>query len=122
MLAADLFPPNVAKQTSYAKLNDPIPVDVPAMQRVIQFIAQKRTKDDIVLLLDGRSRACRRVFEVAEEKLSASGEHSAVECWYVYVTPKKTEDPRVPGRACIFSQNNKETAISSLVRGRSKKR
>ena len=122
VLAADLFPPNVAKRGADAKLNDPMAVDGDRMKRVIDFIAQKRTKDDIVLLLDGRSRACRRVFELAEEKLSASGGHSVVECWYVYMTPKKTEDPRVSARNCLFSLNNKETAISSLLKGRTKKK
>ena len=90
--------------------------DVERMKRVIDFIAQKRTKDDIVLLLDGRSRSCRKVIEQAEERLAASGAHIVTECWYVYVVPMRQEDPRVPGRSCSFSTNNKETAMCSLTK------
>ena len=52
--------------------------------------------------------------EHAEEKLGASGAHTSVEFWIVYVLPKKTEDPRVPGKQNSFACNNKEVALCSL--------
>ena len=84
------------------------------MKRVLEFILNKRTKDDVVILFDGRSRLCRRVIEQSEEKIAASGAHTTTECWCVYVTPSKNEDPRVPGRQISFANNNKEVAICSL--------
>ena len=114
ILSADLFPPNLAKATSGGRLTDQIPVDSERMKRVIDFILQKRTKDDIVLLFDGRSRQCRKVIELAEEKLAASGAHAVAECWYVYLTHEKKDDPRVPGRQTSFIGNNKEVSYCSL--------
>ena len=69
------------------------------MRRVIDFIVQKRTKDDVVLLFDGRSKTCRRVMEEAEERLAAFGARSVTECWFVYLLPNKTQDPRIAARA-----------------------
>ena len=45
----------------------------------LDFICHTRTKEDIVLLFDGRSKQCRRVLEQAEEKLAASGAHLVAE-------------------------------------------
>ena len=65
------------------------------MKRVIEFIASKRAKDDLVILFDGRSRPCRKVMEATEDKLAASGAHAIVECWVVFVQLAKHEDARV---------------------------
>ena len=111
VLSADLFPPNVAKHGVRTSMSEPIAVDADRMKRVIDFILQKRTKDDLILLFDGRSRSCRRVMEQSEEKLAASGAHAVTECWFVFVVPSKTEDPRVPGKQASFVSNNKEVAI-----------
>ena len=68
VFSADLFPPNIAKHAASASLSDPIAADTERMQRVLEFIIQKRHKEDLILLFDGRSRACRRVMEEHEEK------------------------------------------------------
>ena len=78
------------------------------MKRVIDFIIQKRSKDDVVLFFDGRSKACRHVMEAAEERLAASGAHSPIECWFVDGLPNKTQDPRIPARQTSHMHNNKE--------------
>ena len=110
-----MFPPNLVKPlASGGSLVDQIAPDAERMKRVIDFITQKRSKDDIVLLFDGRSRACRKIIEKAEESLAASGAHQVAECWYVYLTPTKQQDPRVPGRQTSFNSNNKEVAMCSL--------
>ena len=114
ILSSELFPPNVAKSGTGGNLSVPIQPDVDRMKRVIEFIANKRTKDDIVVLFDGRSRQCRKIIELAEEKLAASGAHNIAEFWYVYVVPSKQADPRVPGRQTTFAANNREAAICSL--------
>ena len=114
VLSADLFPPNLAKHGAMASMSESIAVDADRMKRVIDFILQKRTKDDIVLLFDGRSRPCRRVIEQAEEKFAASGAHSVGECWCVHVLPSKAEDPRMPGRQTSWINNHREVAICSL--------
>ena len=108
VLSSDLFAPNVAKQSVSTSMCDQIPADVDRMRRVLYFIVQKRQKQDIILLFDGRSKSCRRVIEEFEEKMQASGAHPVQECWIVYVLPSKTEDPRIPGRHCNFVNNNKE--------------
>ena len=109
--AAELDPPNVGKQVGLAILSDQVPVDTDRVKRVLEFIVQKRTKDYIILLFDGRSRPYRRVMEQFDDKLAASGAHAVTECWLAYVFPTKTEDPRVPGRQTSFVSNNKEVLI-----------
>ena len=84
------------------------------MKRVVDFIVQKRTKDDIALFFDGWSKARRWVFEQAEEKIAASGAHSVTEFWIAYVVPPKKHGPRVPSRQVSFVTNNKEVAICGL--------
>ena len=89
MLSADLFPPNVAKHGPAVSLREPMAADVERTKRVLDFIVQKRQKDDLILLFDGRSRSCRRLMEQSEEKLSASGSHAVTECWCVFLVPPK---------------------------------
>ena len=78
VLSADLFPPNLVKHGISSSMYAPIEADKDKMKRVLEFIHQKRCKDDIVLLFDGRSRSCRKIFEDMEEKFAASGAHSIV--------------------------------------------
>ena len=96
-------------------LSEPIAVDAERMKRVIDFILQKRSKEDIVLLFDGRSKSGRRVMEQYENKLATSGVHAVNECWFVYALPQKNQDPRVPGKQTCFANNNREVAICSLA-------
>ena len=112
--SADLFPPNIAKHGASASLSDPIAADTERMKRVLEFIIQKRHKEDLILLFDGRSRACRRVMEEHEEKMAASGAHFVTECWCVYLVPTRKDDPRVPGRVTSFVTNNKEVMMCAL--------
>ena len=77
--------------------------DVDRMKRTIAFILQKRNKDDVVMLFDGRSRSCRKVIEQFEEQIAASGAYSVIEVWFVYMQPPKTADPRVAGRQVTFA-------------------
>ena len=114
VLSSELFPPNVAKHAGTASLTEPIACDADRMKRVIEFIANKRSKDDLVILFDGRSRQCRKELEAAEDKLAASGAHATVECWIVFVQPAKHEDPRAPGRQTNFAHNTREVAMCSL--------
>ena len=79
ILSAELFPPNIVKHGGETQMTSAISSDQERMKRVIEFIVQKRTKDDIVLLFDGRSKTCRRVMEAAEEKLAASGAQEAAQ-------------------------------------------
>ena len=119
IFSADLFPPNVSLYGKGAKgpsISDSIRADTDRMKRVLEFIVQKRSKDDLILLFDGRSKACRRVFEAAEEKLAASGAHSITECWIVYKTPSKFQDPRTPARQSSFVSNNREVVLGCLPR------
>ena len=115
VLSADLFPPNVVKHGLSTSMSEPIAADPERMKRVIEFILQKRRKDDIILLFDGRSRACRKVMELYEEQMKASGTHSVNESWNVFALPAKTEDPRILGRQTNFSLNNTEMAIISVA-------
>ena len=85
VLSSELFPPNVAKHATTANLSEPIASDADRMKRVIEFIASKRGRDNLVMLFDGRSRPCRKVMEATEGKLSATGAHALVECWITYV-------------------------------------
>ena len=47
VLSADVFPPNLVKQGASASLIEPLAGDTNAMKRVIEFMLQKRTKDDV---------------------------------------------------------------------------
>ena len=113
VLSADLFPPNVAKHGANAIMSDQIAVDAERMKRVNDFGLHKRIKDDVVLLFDGRSRACRKVMTQAVDKLGAFGAHAVTECWSVYVMTLKTEDDRVLGGQTSFVMNNREAVICS---------
>jgi hypothetical protein len=111
VLSADLFPPNLARDGVMTTMSHQIAVDPARMQSVIDFILQKRGKDDVVLLFDGRSRPCRKIMENNEDKMAASGAHTVNECWLVYVVPSKSADIRVPARQTSFASNNKEVAF-----------
>ena len=76
ILSSELFPPNVAKHGATTSMSVPVPADTDRMKRVIEFIAQKRGKGDLILFFDGRSRSCRRAMEESEEMLTASGAHT----------------------------------------------
>ena len=95
-------------------MTEPIASDADRMKRVIEFIASKRAKDDLVILFDGRSRPCRKVMEAAEDRLAASGAHALVELFIVFMQPAKHEDPRAPGRQTNFAHNTREVALCSL--------
>ncbi|CAK0791991.1 unnamed protein product [Prorocentrum cordatum] len=121
VLSAELFPPSVVKQGVKARLCEQLPCDEAKFKRVIEFSLQKRQKDDILIFLDGRSRANRRVSEALEAKLESGGPRAFVECWIVCEQPNKKEDPRSPARAHSYTKNNRETAIFSLpVKGQRK--
>ena len=113
ILSADLFPPNLTKHGKLGGLVEQIAVDTERMKRTISFMLQKRGKDDVVMLFDGRSRHCRKVMEQFEDDLTASGACGVTEVWFVYVQPSKTKDPRAPGRSVSFASNNKEAALFS---------
>ncbi|CAK0884989.1 unnamed protein product [Prorocentrum cordatum] len=113
-LSAELFPPNVVKQGVKARLCEQLPCDEAKFKRVIAFFLQRRQKDDILVFLDGRGRANRRVIEALEDKLESGGSHAFVECWIVCEQPNKKEDPRSPARAHSYTKNNRETAIFSM--------
>ena len=121
ILSADLFPPNLAKHGRPGGLTDQITVDTERLKRTIAFMLQKRGKDDVVMLFDGRSRQCRKVMEQFEDELAASGAYGVTEVWFVYVQPPKTQDPRAPGRSTNFASNNKEAALFSWPNGNMKK-
>ena len=52
------------------------------MKRVIEHMLQKRGKDDVIILFDGRSRPARHVFDEYEERLQANKE-KMIEVWIV---------------------------------------
>ena len=104
----------MAKHATTAKLSESIASDADRMKRVIEFIASKRAKDDVVILFDGRSRPCRKVMEAAEDKFAASGAHAMIELFIVFTHPTKNEDPRAPGRQTNFAHNTKLIAMCSL--------
>jgi hypothetical protein len=119
VLSADVFPPNLVKHGASASLIQPMAGDANAMKRVIEFILAKRTKDDVVLLFDGRSRAARKVMEQFEVRLAAPG--APIEIWIVYKEPSKEEDPRVPRRQSSFARINREVALVAVpARGNAK--
>ena len=95
--------PHVAKHGSTANLTEPIACDAERMKRVIEFIAHKRAKGDVVIFFDGRSRSCRKVMEAAEDKLAASGAHAMVELLIVFMQPAKHGYPRALGRQTSFA-------------------
>ena len=105
----------MSKHGVATNVSEPIAVDAERMIRMIDFILQKRLKDDIVLLFDGRSKTSRRVMDQYEDKLAASGAHAENECWFVYALPPKDQDPRAPGKQTCFANNNREVAICSLA-------
>ena len=108
IFSSELLPPNVAKHASTANLTQEIACDADRMKHVIEFIASKRSKDDLVILFDGRSRLCRKAMEAAETKLAASGAHTLVELFIIFRHPSKTEDPRAPGRQTNFVHKTKK--------------
>ena len=114
VVSAELFPPNVAKQGLETKLSEQPKVEKERFARTIEFIASRRCKDDLVILCDGRSRESRKVIESFEENLAASGAHAHIEHWIVYEQPKKNDDPRLPRKQMMFSNNNKEIMVCSL--------
>ena len=83
-------------------------------KRVLEFMANKRGKDDVLIIFDGRGKANRRVIESVEDKLAPAASHTLVECWCVYVQPAGKDDPRAARRAEGYSSNNKEMAFFSL--------
>ena len=83
------------------------------MKNTIASMLQKRGKDDIVILFDGRSKKCRKVIEIFEKELAADGAHVA-ELWLCYLEDlDKKHDPRVPSQVKNFSFNNKEVVLVS---------
>ena len=114
ILSAELFPPNVVKQGVKARLSDQVACDEVKFKRVVEFCLQKRQKDDIIIVLDGRSRASRRAAETFETKFESGGNHLFVECSLVYEEPSKKEDARTAARAWSYTKNNLEMAILSL--------
>ena len=114
VLSADLFAPNVAKHGAVSKLDEEIAVDAARLKRTLDFIAGKRSKEDLVILFDGRSKRCRRQIEDAEEQLAASGAHRVKEFWIVYSLPAKVDDPRASQRPSSFAANNREVCICSM--------
>ena len=120
VFSADMFPPNLAKPpASGGTIVEQVVPDAERTKRVIDFIVQKRARDDIVLLFDGRSRACRKVIEQAEESLAASGAHQIAECWYVFVAPPEGERR---ARATSATQLPQQQHGSCLVRLAQKRR
>jgi len=114
VLSAEVFPPNVVKQATTAGLAEAVAVDTKRMQAVIDFILAKRTKEDLILIFDGRSRGARRLMGEYEDKLAAGGAHRQPEIWVVYSTPEKSDDPRVPRKQTSFASNNREVVYSAL--------
>ena len=114
VVSAELFPPNLAKQGAKARLSEPMAADEEKFKRVLEFLASKRVKDDVIIMFDGRGRANRRVIEELEEKLGSGDSHQLVECWCVYVPPTRTQDPRAAARSPSYTSNTKEVAYFSM--------
>ena len=70
ILSAELFPPNVVKHGLIANMTEQMSLDKERFLRTIEFILHRRHKEDVVILCDGRGRACRRVVERFEEIVS----------------------------------------------------
>ena len=115
--SAELFPPNVVKQGLGTSMSEPCRVDEERSARVIEFIAGRRGKEDVVISGDGRARGARKLIEKFEGKLAASGAHAYVECWIVYKLACKSDDPRIPRKQAISRTTTKR---SSSVRWRQK--
>ncbi|CAK0876398.1 unnamed protein product, partial [Prorocentrum cordatum] len=113
ILSADLFPPNVVTQGAEARVNEQAACDGAKFKRVIEFFLRKRQKDDVLIFLDGMSRANRRVIESFDAKLGSGGTRAHVECWFVHEQQAKV-DPRSAARASSYTKNNRETAIFSM--------
>ena len=111
VVSAELFPPNLAKQGAKARLSEPMAADEAKLKKVLDFLASKRDKDDVLIMFDGRGKANRRLIDASE---GSSESHSLVECWCVYVQPTKKQDPRAPARAGSYTCNNKEIMFLSL--------
>ena len=73
-------------------MSDDPAVDDKAMRRVIEYILQKKQKDDIVILFDGRSRMARKIIMDFDTRLSPAPGVLPVEIWIVYKEPTKPED------------------------------
>ena len=114
VVSAELFPPNLAKQGAKARLSEPMAADEEKFKRVLEFLASKRVKDDVIIMFDGRGRANRRVIEELEEKLGSGDSHQLVECWCVYVPPTRTQDPRAAARSPSYTSNTREVAYFSM--------
>ncbi|CAK0868505.1 unnamed protein product [Prorocentrum cordatum] len=114
ILSAESFPPNVVKQGGKARMSEKMACGEAKFTRVVEFFLQKRQNDDILISLDGRSRANRRVIESFETKLESGGPRAHVECWFVHEQPTKEEDPRPAARASSYTKNNRETAIFAM--------
>ena len=114
VVSAELFPPNLAKQGAKARLSEPMAADEEELKRVLEFLASKRVKDDVIIMFDGRGRANRRVIEELEEKLGSGDSHQLVECWCVYVPPTRTQDPRAAARSPSYTSNTREVAYFSM--------
>ena len=106
--SAELFPPNIAKQGDKVKFSDPLQSDEAKLKHLIEFFISKRSREDILILCDGRSRANRRCIENLEEQMAAGGNHELVECWCVYLQPGKKQDARSAAGASSYSINNRE--------------
>ena len=114
VLDAALFPPNLSKHGRPGNFSDPVAADAERMRRTIEFIITKRTKDDVVCIFDGRSRACRKIIEEYETPLKAGDMHHVTEELYMYTQPIKTADPRVPCRTMVpFSSSMHEVALTA---------
>ncbi|CAK0905526.1 unnamed protein product, partial [Prorocentrum cordatum] len=114
ILSAELFPRNVVKQGGKARMSEQMACDEAKSKRVIEFFLQKRQKDDILIFLDGRSRANRRVTESFETRLESGGPRAHVECRFVHEQPTKKEGPRSAARASSYTKNNRGAAIFSM--------
>ena len=115
VVSAELFPPNLAKQGAKARLSEPMAADEEKWKRVLEFLASRRVKDDVIIMFDGRGRANRRVIEELEKKLGSGDSHQLVECWCVYVPPTRTQDPRAAAaRSPSLTGNTKEVGYFSM--------
>ena len=107
--SAELFPPNIAMQGDKVKFSDTLKSDEAKLQHLIEFFISKRSREDILILFDGRSRANRRCIENLEEKMATGGTHELVEVWLVYLQPSKKQDARsAAAEASSYSINCRE--------------
>ena len=112
MMSCDLFPPNIAAHGAKPSLSQPITAAKKNMKHLFEFISTKRLRDDVVIIFDGRSRECRKVFD--EHESTFTKQHSMSELCLVYEMPTKNQDPRVPTREQGLSRCNTEIAYVSL--------